>query len=159
MLRFGDLPDGNISTLAIEIPLSGLDIKPDPDTSIPTAHLAIVAQVRDESGVVIEHAAEDVLRRNVRDTLAHDPSATINLNRHFISVPGKYTLESAIVDRNNGHTSARRTEFEIEPAASPLLLSDIVLVRRLEPHYAEQEDPLEPLRYEHQKSSPIWAVS
>jgi VWFA-related protein len=154
ILRFGDLPDGNASAVAVEVPLSELQVKPDPQTNIPTAHVSVVAQIRDESGVVIDHYGEDLQRRGVTDALGHDAFAAVSLSHHFISTPGKYTLEAVVRDQNSGHTAAQRISFEITASSSPLALSDVVLVRALEPHYAQQEDTLEPMRYEHQKIVP-----
>jgi hypothetical protein len=78
----------------------------------------------------------------------------VSFTHSFLSYPGKYTLETALTDQNSGQTGATRTSFEIAAAPTPVSLSDMVLVRSLEPHYAEQEDPLQPLRYEHQKIVP-----
>ena len=154
VLRFGDLPDGNASALAIELPLSELQVKADPQTNVPEARVAVVAQVKDASGVVVEHFSEDLVRRGVAQTLAHDPLAAVSFTHSFLSSPGKYTLETALIDQNSQQTGASRTSFEIAAASEPVGLSDMVLVRSLEPHYAEQEDPLQPLRYEHQNIVP-----
>ena len=62
VLRLGDLPDGNTNTLVIEVPLSELEIREDPNTKLYSAHLSIVAQIKDRNGTVIEHFGEDVPR-------------------------------------------------------------------------------------------------
>ncbi|HEY2860129.1 MAG TPA: VWA domain-containing protein [Terracidiphilus sp.] len=154
ILRFGDLPDGNASAVAVEVPLSELQVSVDAQTNVPGAHLSVVAQIRDESGVVIDHFGEDLQRRGVADAIAHNPLAAASVSHHFISTPGKYTLEAVVRDQNSGHDAAQRIPFEIAPSASPLALSDMVLVRGMEPHFAQQEDALEPMRYEHQKVVP-----
>jgi hypothetical protein len=103
---------------------------------------------------VVEHFSEDLKRRGVAETLAHDPLAAVSFTHSFLSSPGKYTLEIAVADQNSQQTGASRTSFEIVAASEPVSLSDMVLVRSLEPHYAEQEDPLQPLRYDHQNIVP-----
>lgn len=154
VLRFGDLPDGNAGALAIEVPLKSLQVKADSQTNVPQAHLAVVAQVKDASGVVVEHFSQEMLRRGVAETLAANPLAVVSFTHSFLSSPGKYTLEAAVEDRNSGQMGAMRSAFEIAAATAPVSVSDMVLVRSLEPHYAEQEDPLQPLRYEHQNVIP-----
>lgn len=151
ILRFGDLPDGNTNTLAVEVPLNELETKRDVRTHAPAVHVSIVAQIKDTSGVVVEHYGEDITNPGAKETLDHDHSATISLARHFISSPGKYTMEVAVVDQNSGKTSAQRTGFEIPDVAGAVSLSDMVLVRKIEDSPQEDIDPLEPLRYEHQK--------
>ena len=54
VLRFGDLPDGNTNTLAVEVPLSEVQTKEDVHTNLYSAHVSILAQIKDKSGVVVE---------------------------------------------------------------------------------------------------------
>jgi VWFA-related protein len=154
VLRFGDLPDGNSNTVAVEVPLAELETRVDAKTNLSSAHVSIVAQIKDASGAVIEHYSEDITKRAVRETLDRDRAATISLERHFISVPGKYTMEVAVLDQNSGKAGAERSDFEIRDVAGAVSLSDMVLVRKVEGSHADQDDPLEPLRYEHQKVTP-----
>jgi VWFA-related protein len=154
VLRFGDLPDGNSNTLAVEVPLSELATKTDANSHLSSAHVSIVAQIKDMSGVVIEHYSQDTTKRGAKETLDHDHSATISMQRHFISVPGKYTMEVAVFDQNSGKAGAERMDFEIPDLAGAVSLSDMVLVRTMAGSHEEDDDPLEPLRYEHQKVTP-----
>jgi VWFA-related protein len=154
VLRFGDLPDGNSNTVGVEVPLAALQTKVDAQTKLSSVHVAIVAQIKDASGMVIEHYSEDISKRGVAETLDRDKSATISMERHFITVPGKYTMEVGVLDQNSGKAGAQRTEFEIPSQAGAVSLSDMVLVRKIEGSHVEDDDPLEPLRYEHQKVTP-----
>jgi VWFA-related protein len=154
VLRFGDLPDGNTSSLAVEVPLSELQAKEDPHSGPSTAHLSIVAQIKDKGGEVVEHYGEEITKRGAKETLDHDPSAILSLERHFISAPGKYTMEVAVLDQNSGKTAAKRIVFEILDKPGDISLSDMVLVLNMEGSQEEADDPLEPLRYEHQKVRP-----
>ena len=154
VLRFGDLPDGNTNTLAVEVPLSALETKAGIPANPPSAHVSIVAQIKDQSGVVVEHHAEDMNRTGVKDTLAQDPSAAISFEWHFITAPGSYTMEVAVLDQNSGKAGAQRTAFEIKDSSSSVALSDMVLVRKMERSHGENEDLFEPLRYEHQRVTP-----
>jgi VWFA-related protein len=154
VLRFGDLPDGNTNTLAVEVPLSALQTKVEVPGNPPSAHVSIVAQIKDPGGVVVEHYAEDILNRGVREELDRDRSASISLARHFITAPGKYTMEVAVLDQNSGKAGVARSSFEIPDLSSAISLSDMVVVRKMEQAHGEDEDPFEPLRYEHQRVTP-----
>jgi len=68
--------------------------------------------------------------------------------------PGIYTLEVAVLDQNSGKMSAQRSSFEIPDSSAGVSLSDMVLVRKVEGSHLEDEDPMEPLRYEHEKVTP-----
>jgi VWFA-related protein len=153
IIRLGDLPDGNANTLTLEVPLSELEMRQDPNADLFSAHVSIVAQIKNKTGVVIEHFGEDVPRHGALQSMEAARSEVITLQRHFIAGPGEYTLEAAIVDRNNGKASAQRVDFEIaNPSAGPSL-SDLALVRRTDPISAET-DLLEPLRYENGRVVP-----
>jgi VWFA-related protein len=154
VVRFGELPDGNTSTLGVEVPLAQLATKQDAKTNLSSAHVSIVAQVKDDTGTVIEHYSEDITKKGVAETLKHDHDATIFLGRHFILTPGKYVMEVAVLDQNSGKAGAERKNFEIAAQASPVALSDMVLVRKMEGSHEEEDDPLEPMRYEHKKVTP-----
>jgi VWFA-related protein len=151
VLRFGDLPNGNSNTMAVEVPLLELAATEDGNSHVSTAHVSIVAQIRDMSGTVVEHYSEDVKKRGAKETLERDGSATIALERHFVSTPGKYVMEVAVLDQNSGKAGAIRRSFEIPDMTGVLSVSDMVLVRT---KAADDGDPLEPLRYQDAKVTP-----
>lgn len=153
VIRFGNLPDGNTNALAVEVPFSGLDVKEDTHTNLYSARVAVVAQVKDSAGTVIEHFAEDIARRGALESLDRDKSLAVTMQRHFMEIPGKYTLEVAVRDENGEKISAQRIPFEISAQPSGPALSDMVLVRKMDA-FDEEADPLEPLRYESGKVTP-----
>jgi VWFA-related protein len=148
VLKFGDMPDGNTSTLAVEVPLSDLHPKEDAHTNLYSAHASIVAQIKDKDGVVVEHFADDINKRGALESLDRDRSLSITMQRHFIAIPGTYTAEIAIDDRLNDKSSAQRFTFDVQGAPGALALSDMVLVRKMDPIHEDDDDPIEPLRYE-----------
>jgi VWFA-related protein len=153
ILRFGNLPDGNTNTLAVEVPMSGLDVKEDTHTNLYSAHVSIVAQVKDSAGTIIEHFGEDIARRGALESLDRDKSLAVAMQRHFMEIPGSYVLEVAVKDQNSEKMSAQRIPFEIPVVPSGPSLSDMVLVRKMDT-FNEDADPLEPLRYETGKVTP-----
>jgi VWFA-related protein len=153
VLQFGELPDGNMSTMAVEVPVSPLETKKDPHTDLYLAHVSIVAQIKDQSGTVVEHFAEDISRRGALESIDKDKSASIIMQRHFTAIPGQYVMEAAVLDQFSGKASAERIEFEIPPLKSGPSLSQLVLVRKVEAFH-EEDDPIEPMRYEKGKVTP-----
>jgi VWFA-related protein len=153
ILRFGDMPEGNTNALAVEVPLSGLDVKEDTHTNLYSARVAIVAQIKDSAGTVIEHFGEDIARRGALESLDRDKSLAVTLQRHFMEIPGSYVLEVAVKDENSEKMSAERIPFEIAAVPHGPQMSDLVLVRKMDA-YNEDADPLEPLHYEGGKVIP-----
>jgi VWFA-related protein len=155
VVRSGDLPDGNASTVAVEVPLNELQTKEDTHTNLYTAHVSIVVEIKDKSGTVFEHFGEDISKRGSMESSDKGKSEVISMQRHFMSSPGQYTMDVAVLDQLSGKSSAKRIPFEIAattPGTGPIL-SDMVLVRKMDA-YDEDSDPTEPLKYEKAKVTP-----
>jgi VWFA-related protein len=152
LLRFGDLAGGNTNTVAIEVPLSGLETKQDANTNLYTAHVIVAGRILDKAGVIVEHFGEDIVKRGALEQLDRDHTGTIELHRYFLTTPGEYTLEVAVSDELRGKMGAQRIPFTVP---SPAGLSDMVLVRKMDPvHENDDDDPLEPLRYDKGRVTP-----
>lgn len=153
ILRLGDLPTGNENALVIEVPVAELETRDDPNSNLYSVHVSIVAQIKNKAGQVVEHFSEDVAKRGSLDSKGTAQSELITLQRHFTADPGNYTLEAAILDRNNEKAGAQRQEFEVPSEPTGPSLSDVTMVQRVDPLPAET-DPTEPLRYGNGKVVP-----
>ena len=145
VLTMGDHPQSEASTLAIEVPLTNLDLRKDSNTPTYTAHLSMVANIRDQAGALVDHFSADTPERVTLSNPEMKSTEVISLHRHFAAPPGAYVLEAAILDFNSGKAGAQRIPFEIPKESGTPSLSKIVLVRRTDPLGAE-EDANEPLR-------------
>jgi VWFA-related protein len=154
VLQFGELPDGNASTVAVEVPIASLQVNKDTRSSLFTAHVSIVAEIKDKSGTVVEHFGENIARRGAVESLAADPSASIILQRHFLAIPGQYMLEASVYDEQGLKFGAQRTVFEIPQSEPSPGLSPLVLVKHVDTINDDNDDPLEPMRYEKGKITP-----
>ena len=153
ILHMEDRPEGNVNTLAIEVPLSSLEIREDHNTNLYTAHLSIVANIKDKTGAVVEHFSADIPRRGALKDIEMARFEAISMERSFMTAPGQYLLEAAILDQNSSKAGAQRTTFEIPNAPGTPSLSDMVLVRQTVPFDAD-DDPSEPLHAGSDKVTP-----
>lgn len=154
VLRFGELPDGNTNTFALEVPYSALQVKEDARTNLFSTQVAVYAEIRDAAGTLVERFGDNIKGRGALETLDRDSTAALTFERHFVAMPGKYTLSVAVADQLGGKTGAQRVSFEIPKTADSLALSDMVLVRRMNTVQADEEDTLNPLRYNHDRITP-----
>ena len=154
VLQFGELPDGNANTVAIEVPMSSLQTNKDTRTNLFTAHVSIVAEIKDKNGTVVEHFGENISKRGAVESLDTDPSAGVMLQRHFLAIPGQYMLEAAVYDEQGMKAGAQRMVFEVPQTQASPALSPIVLVKRVDTINDDNDDPLEPMRYEKGKITP-----
>ena len=146
VLHLGELPDGNSGALAVQVPVSALQIREDATTHLSSVHVTIIAQVRDQKGSVVERFAEDIPRHEAASVLRSAVPPMITMQRHFSAEPGTYTLETIVFDRLADKAGAQRTVFTIEPSPHGPALSDIALVRSIEPLHADTAS-FEPMRY------------
>jgi len=151
ILQLGNLTTGNENTLVVEVPISGLEVRSDPNTNLSSSHVSIVSQVKDKSGNVVEHFSDDLRGHGALDSKEQFGYAT--MQRHFALAPGEYTLEAAVIDRNSGKTAGQRTPFEVATVASGPFIGDVAVVGRIDPS-SEEIDPFEPLRYKDGKIIP-----
>ncbi|HEY2466821.1 MAG TPA: VWA domain-containing protein [Terracidiphilus sp.] len=154
VLQFGELPDGNSSTVAIDVPISALQVNKDTHTNLFTAHVSIVAEIRDKSGTVVEHFGENIAKRGALESLDTDKAVSILLQRHFLAIPGEYMLDAAVYDEIGLKYGAARIVFQIPPVQVTPSLSPIVLVQHADSINDDNEDPLEPMRYEKSRITP-----
>ena len=116
LLRLRRTPAGVENEVVVEAALEG---------NAGAAPVSVLAQVKDKTGAVIQKFSEDVPRQAAPEALS--------FRRHFRAAPGSYVLETAVLDPSGGKMGARRTDFEIAPAADGPALSDVVVVGRMEP--------------------------
>ncbi|HTZ81829.1 MAG TPA: VWA domain-containing protein, partial [Candidatus Acidoferrales bacterium] len=145
VLRLGDLPTGNENSLVVEVPLGQLQSENDPNSNLYAVHISIAAQIKNKAGDVVEHFGEDIPRHGALSAKDAQPQF-ITMQRHFTEEPGDYTLETAVFDQNSGKLGAQRVPFQIPRSGDGPSLSDISMVRRIDP-VPEEADPSEPMRY------------
>ncbi len=146
VLDLGQTPDGNTGVLAVQVPLSQVQVHEDANTHLSTVHLSIVAQIRNEKGALVQRFSEDVPRHEAPDMLRLPENQFITMQRHFSAGPGTYTLETAVMDSMGNKTGAERSTFTIAATPHGPSLSDIALVRQIEPIHAETAS-FDPMRY------------
>ncbi|HUB18280.1 MAG TPA: VWA domain-containing protein [Acidobacteriaceae bacterium] len=147
VLHLGELPDGNTGALTVQVPVSELQSHEDATTHLSSVHLTIMAVIKNQKGDVLQRFSDDVPLHETPDMLRNTPDQAITMQRHFSAQPGTYTLETAVLDHFSGKAGAERSTFTIEPPARGPSLSDIALVREVEPLHQDETSTFEPMRY------------
>ncbi len=132
-IHIGHQEEGDLSLAAVEVPIASIETSEDNSTHLVSAHLAILASIKDSTGIVIERFSEDIPARWSSSNGATAKPQTFSLERPFSAPPGEYTLEAAVLDSISGKAGVIREPFTIAPAAGVPELSQLVLVRAIEP--------------------------
>ena len=146
VLNLGETPDGDTGALAVQVPVSSLQVHNDANTHLSSVHLVIVAQIKNDKGALVQRFSEDIPRHEAPDMLRLPENQFITMQRHFSAEPGTYTLETAVMDSIGNKSGAQRSTFTVAPVAHGPALSDIALVRQVEPIHADTAS-FEPMRY------------
>jgi hypothetical protein len=140
VMRMEHVDDGNVDLLALEVPVSGLEVRTDSSTHLRSAHVSVLGTINDSAGTEIERFSEDITRRWPAGDGAGTAPAFISFDRSFAAPPGTYIVETAILDNNSGKAAASRQRFEISASPSVPELSALMVVRGIEPPDEESSD-------------------
>jgi hypothetical protein len=128
-LQFRPGPDRTQLSFAFEAPARELQIMEDKQWS--RVHLAITALVKDQNGQVVEKISKDLHYEVPAEKTEELKRGVVSFTMPFWLAPGRYTLETAAVDRESMKASVSRSAIEVEQD-SGLSMSDLTLVRRVE---------------------------
>ncbi len=126
--------------IAFEVANSNLGSNQDPKTSAHAVRVSFLALIKDGQGQVVEKISRDIPAVVSNEKFAPFQNGKIIFTKLVDLPPGRYTLETAIVDRGGDKASARRAVLMVPaPAQHAPALSAIFVVRRID---ALQTQPL-----------------
>ena len=136
--------EGTQLELLFEVPLHGLEAKADAAKKTQDVHFSLAALVKNEKGEVVQRMSRD---RSLGVTEAQWKGGNF-VDRMAMDEPaGKYTLETAVIDRESGKIGTERSEFNVAAKAKGVGLSSLALVHSFRPN-AKDLDPNEPFQFQ-----------
>jgi len=94
-------------------------------------HVSITALVKDAEGRVVDKISKDIPYQMPANRIDEMRQGAVSFTQPFTLPPGRYTIETAVLDRQSGKASVRRSVLVVEPAPAGLATSDVTLVRRV----------------------------
>lgn len=130
-LRFRPGPEKTRYAFVFQAPVKGLTVTKDKEWA--TVHVSVTALVKDPEGHVVDKISRDIPYKMPADRPAELQRAAVSFTAPLTLPPGRYTMETAAVDREskNLKASVRRSVLVVAPAPSGLAASDVTLVRRV----------------------------
>jgi VWFA-related protein len=153
VIHIGHQEEGDLSLVAVQVPVDNIETREDSSTHLVSAHVSVLANIKDNTGSVIEHFSEDMPARWSSANGATARPQALSFDRPFSAPAGDYTLEAALLDSNSGKAAVVRQPFTIEPATAVPELSQLVLVRAIEPAPATATDA-DPLAFGDKRVEP-----
>jgi VWFA-related protein len=138
-------PQGSSTcVLAVDIPIGNLTLQQDKTTNQYDAKFAYVALVKDGQGEIVKKFHNEIPLK-----VEAGKVDAIKASSHFINVqyfelpPGRYTLESAVVDGEGNRMSARKSVFIMPAVNGSLGMSSVAMIRDMKPKgEITADDPL-----------------
>jgi VWFA-related protein len=136
--------EGTDLSLLVEVPLHELQPKTDAAGKTLNVHCSLAALVKDSKGEVVEKLSRD---RSFMVTPEQLKLGNFVDKMTATLPPGKYTLESAVMDRESGKIGTARSEFAIAAKGKGVGISSLSMVRSFTPN-AKGLDSNEPFQFQ-----------
>lgn len=155
--RFRPGPEGWQQSMTFELPTAGLVAAALDNPPRKRIHPTFFAIVKDQAGQIVEKISRDIPYEIPSERFDEFKAGNIIVSQPFSLPPGRYVVESAVIDREATKSSAKRVSL-ILPEPSLVALSSVSLVRRLDP-LKDPADPLDPFQFPGTKVTPTLASS
>ena len=138
-------PKKNATSVAIlfEVPLHGLDARTG--VGILDVHCSLAALIKNSTGEVVQKITRD---RSFKMTAEqHAIGNLLDKSTLFDLTPGKYSLESAIIDQQSQKSGMQRMDFTVPEEKSGVGLSSLMPMRSYTPKVKDL-DPSDPFQFQ-----------
>jgi VWFA-related protein len=137
--------EGTNVSVVVEVPLHELQPKAGPaKAAMLDVHCSMVALVKDAKGEVVQKLSRDRGFQVTPDQLKMGNF----IDKMTVSLPpGKYSLESAVMDRESDKTGTQRSEFTVPSKAPGVAISSLTPMRSYTPN-AKGLDPNDPFQFQ-----------
>jgi VWFA-related protein len=141
--------EGTDVDVLVEVPLHHLQPKASAAANFQDVHFSLGALVKNPNGEVVEKLTRD---RSFRVTPEQLKMGNFVEKLGVTIPPGKYTLESAVMDRESGKIGVQRSEFTVPPKPAGVAISSLTGVRSFTP--AKGLNPNDPFQFQGQSITP-----
>ncbi len=133
------------AVLVFDMPLDQISFMKDESGTKARSYISFLALVKDERGKVAAKLSRDLPLDHPLDRVSQFKQGRSIFTRPLKLAPGRYTLESAVSDNVGGKTGAKRSVLVVGAGDEEARISDVLLVRRMDPASAEPDlsDPLQ----------------
>lgn len=127
------------AALAFELPSAKLGSSADPVHKIHKFQISLLALVRDANGEVVDKYSIEKPYSIADANLAAVRSDDLTYTHVLDLPPGRYTVDSAVVDREGAQATADTSSFDIPAPAGGLGISSLAMVEHLDSAEAQPD--------------------
>lgn len=154
VLHFDRRHEGKQCTVVIEAQASGFKFVEEKKTKTYKAHFSFLALVKDGQGEVVKKLSPDYPLQGSLKNLEALKKGLVTFTESFELKPGRYTVETVVLDHEANKASARRTVLVVPPSKEGVGMSSVAVIRRADALEPANVDPANPLHYEKMRITP-----
>jgi VWFA-related protein len=142
--------------MVFQVPMENLAYREDKQTAKLRSHVSMLALVKGADGQVAAKVSRDLANDIPADKFEAFTRGDLTFAQPMLLAPGRYTVETAVVDRENGAASAKRAALVVSDQPG-IGLSELVPVRRVDPFDIPKDggrNPTDPLHFAGGKITP-----
>jgi hypothetical protein len=92
--------------MVFQVPMQNMSYREDKQTAKLRSHISLLAVVKDADGQVAAKVSRDLANDIPADKFDSFTRGDLTFAQPLLLAPGRYTVETAVVDRENGAASA-----------------------------------------------------
>jgi len=153
LFHFARKEKDTMCALVVEVPFTGLTFARDVEGKLFRSHLYILALIKNSDGEVVERISQDFPIQAPAARMDSFRAGSFVFTERRLLTPGRYTLETAVSDRESERISTAKSGFVVPAFTPELALSSLSLIRRVEPQ-GEAMDVQDPFTFPGGKITP-----
>jgi VWFA-related protein len=146
------------TAVVFDVPLKDITMVKDQAAKTFRCHLALLGLFKDSQGAIVKKITRDVPVTNSLANLDATLAGHFIYTQHVTLAPGKYTLETAVLDRDSEKllTGVKKQSVVVSAPgpATELAMSSLTLVRKVAPANPQVDDSADPFEFEGGRVTP-----
>jgi VWFA-related protein len=137
--------DGAKSIVVVEVPMSGIKFTEDPAAKTFKMRVSLVSLLRDEKGEIAGKLSYDLPRQGALNLVQQAKAGNFIYKEQMMVAPGKYTLETAVMDHEANKMGVLKSPFVVDAKPSGVAISNLCLVRNYQANVKDlpADEPLQ----------------
>jgi hypothetical protein len=133
------------TAVVFDIPLENVTLTKDEAEKTFRLHTSLLGLVKDSNGSIVQKITRDVNSKGQLENYDATRAGHFIYTQYVTLAPGRYTLETAVLDRESEKLGAKKQAVIVTPPSKELSMSSLTLVRKLAQteKISDPEDPFE----------------
>jgi VWFA-related protein len=152
-IRFQPGKDGVKASLMVEVPMAGVTFTEVKENSTFKSRVSLVSLLKDDKGEVVKKLSYDLPRSGQLALLPQARGGNFIYKEQLTVPPGRYTVETAVMDHEAGKVGVKKSAFVVQPKPSGVNISSVSVVRGYAPN-AKDLDAADPFQFQGGRITP-----